>query len=32
MKVGFEKVYDKVHWTFLDAILELKGFGAKWRK
>lgn len=32
LKLDFEKAYDKVDWSFLDAYLELKGFGSRWTK
>lgn len=32
LKLDLEKAYGKVNKEFLDAILELKGFGRKWRK
>lgn len=31
LKLGLEKAYDKVSWAFLDEIMKLKGFGARWR-
>lgn len=27
MKLDLEKAYDKVNWSFLDHILQAKGFG-----
>ncbi|KAK9927793.1 hypothetical protein M0R45_024959 [Rubus argutus] len=32
LKVDFEKAYDHIEWTFLDHVLEQKGFGQRWRK
>lgn len=32
LKLDLEKTYDMVNWEFLNSILELKGFGFKWRK
>lgn len=32
LKLDLEKTYDKVDWSFLDAVLELKGFGLRWRR
>jgi hypothetical protein len=29
-KIDFEKVYDKVKWSFLFQSLKMKGFLAKW--
>ena len=31
-KVDFEKAYDHIRWSFLDKVLEMKGFGKRWRK
>ena len=31
-KVDFEKAYDSVEWTFLDAVMAKMGFGGRWRK
>lgn len=31
IKLDLEKAYDKVDWNYLDAILEYKGFGKRWR-
>ncbi|RVW38032.1 LINE-1 retrotransposable element ORF2 protein [Vitis vinifera] len=31
-KIDFEKAYDHVSWDFLDHVLEMKGFGIRWRK
>ncbi|RVW74639.1 Transposon TX1 uncharacterized 149 kDa protein [Vitis vinifera] len=31
-KIDFEKAYDHVSWDFLDHVLEMKGFGLRWRK
>ena len=31
-KIDFEKAYDYVEWSFLDFVLEKKGFGDLWRK
>lgn len=31
LKLDFEKAYDKVDWSFLDAVLENKGFGSRCR-
>lgn len=31
-KLDLEKVYDRVHWDFLDYMLGRLGFGKKWRK
>ncbi|RVX23043.1 LINE-1 retrotransposable element ORF2 protein [Vitis vinifera] len=31
-KIDFEKAYDHVSWDFLDHVLEMKGFGSRWRK
>lgn len=30
-KIDFEKAYDHVEWSFLDFVLEKKGFGLRWR-
>jgi hypothetical protein len=30
LKLDFEKVYDKVNWTFLQQVLRMKGFPEKW--
>jgi hypothetical protein len=30
LKLGFEKVYDKVKWSFLKQILRMKGSSADW--
>jgi hypothetical protein len=30
LKLDFEKVYDKVNWTFLQQVLIMKGFPEKW--
>jgi hypothetical protein len=29
-KIGFEKAYDKVKWSFLQQTLRMKGFSPKW--
>jgi hypothetical protein len=29
-KIDFEKVYDKVKWSFLSQTLHMKGFSPKW--
>ena len=31
-KADFEKAYDSVDWSFLDAIMTKMGFGVRWRK
>lgn len=31
-KIDFEKVYDKVKWSFLQQALRMKGFSDKWRQ
>ena len=31
-KIDFEKAYDHVSWDFLDHVMEMKGFGIRWRK
>ena len=31
-KVDFEKAYNSVDWSFLDAIMAKMGFGMRWRK
>ena len=30
LKIDFEKAYDKVQWPFLQQVLRMKGFDAKW--
>ena len=30
-KIDFEKAYDHVDWSFLEHVLERKGFSSKWR-
>jgi hypothetical protein len=30
LKIEFEKAFDKVKWTFLLQVLEMKGFPAIW--
>lgn len=30
-KFDFKKVYDSVKWDFFDYMLEVMGFGDKWR-
>jgi hypothetical protein len=30
LKIGFEKAYDKVNWSFLQQALRMKGFDPKW--
>ncbi|WVZ79230.1 hypothetical protein U9M48_026834 [Paspalum notatum var. saurae] len=30
LKLGFEKAYDKVDWTFLEEVLKLKNFDSRW--
>lgn len=32
LKLDLEKAYDKITWAYLDVILELKGYGRRWRK
>ena len=31
-QVDFEKAYNHVRWSYLDKLMEKKGFGNKWRK
>ncbi|WRX10499.1 Reverse transcriptase domain - like 10 [Theobroma cacao] len=31
-KADFEKAFDSVDWNYLDFIMKIMGFGAKWRK
>jgi hypothetical protein len=31
LKIDFEKVYDKVKWSFLQQTLRMKGFSNEWR-
>ena len=31
LKLNFQKAYDTVRWSFLENILEITGFGKKWR-
>jgi hypothetical protein len=31
LKLDFEKVYDKVKWSFLQQTLRMKGFSSEWR-
>lgn len=31
LKLDFEKVYDRLSWSFLDSVLERKGFRWRWR-
>ena len=30
IKIDFEKVYDKVKWSFVQQTLRMKGFWSKW--
>jgi hypothetical protein len=30
LKLDFEKAYDKVKWSFVRQVLEMKGFSGKW--
>jgi hypothetical protein len=30
IKIDFEKAYDKVKWSFIKQVLEIKGFSTKW--
>jgi hypothetical protein len=30
LKLDFEKAYNKVHWSFLQQVLRMKGFSGKW--
>jgi hypothetical protein len=30
LKLDYEKAYDRVSWSFLEEMLESRGFGAKW--
>lgn len=30
-KVDFEKAFDHVEWSFVEHVLEDKGFGTRWR-
>ena len=32
LKLDFKEAYDRVDWSYLDAILELKGFEPRWRR
>lgn len=32
VKLDFEKAYDRVSWSFLDKVLQHKGFGDRWRR
>ena len=32
LKLDFQKAYDSMRWDFLNMILEMMGFGARWRK
>ena len=32
LKLDFHKAYDTVRWDFLDKVLEMMGFGEKWRR
>jgi hypothetical protein len=29
-KIDFEKLYDKVKWSFLQVVLRMKGFNPNW--
>ncbi|XP_016206355.1 uncharacterized protein LOC107646702 [Arachis ipaensis] len=31
MKLGFQKAYDRVKWSFVDLVLQKMGFGRRWR-
>lgn len=31
LKLDYKKAYDMVNWEYLDAVLEKKGFGGRWR-
>ena len=31
LKLDYEKAYDRVSWSFLEEMLETRGFGGRWR-
>lgn len=31
LKLDFQKAYDTVKWSFIDQLLDIMGFGVKWR-